>query len=51
MIAALTLLIANDIIAIFVRLKYYRIVVTSLLNIFGVFELTCFIGLYSKFIP
>lgn len=50
-ITLLTFLIINDITAIFVDVRGYRIIVTLLLDLFEALVLGCYVGLYSMFIP
>ena len=50
-VAVLTVLILNDILAIFVHKIGYRIVVTLFLDLFGIAVLFCYVRLYCLFIP
>lgn len=50
-IGILSVLIVNDIIAIFVDNRDYRIAITFLIDLFSIIVLACFVVLYCLFIP
>ena len=50
-IGILSTLIANDVVAIFVDNRDYRIAITFMIDLFGILVLACYVVLYCLFIP
>ena len=50
-VGILSVLIVNDVVAIFVDNRDYRIAITFLIDLFSILVLACYLVLYCLFIP
>lgn len=50
-VGILSVLIVNDVVAIFVDNTNYRIAITLLIDLFSILVLACYVVLYCLFIP